>query len=114
MFDTLGMIGKLKEFQSKMKESQESLGQITESAEAGAGMVKATVNGHKRVISLEIDPDLLKAEDREMVQDLVVAAINRAIESIEDKIKDHLQKSTEGLMSGLPNIPGLDLSKLMK
>lgn len=111
MFDMMGMLGKVKEFQAKMKEAQENLGQITESAEAGAGMVKATVNGRKQVIGLEIDPDLFKPEDREVVQDLVVAAINRAMEKIEDQIKAHIQKSTEGV---LPNIPGFDLGNFMK
>ncbi len=109
--DMMGMLGKVKEFQAKMKEAQESLGQLTESAEAGAGMVKVTVNGRKQIISLTIDPDLMKAEDREMVQDLIIAAVNRAMENIEEQIKERIQQSTEGI---LPNIPGLDLSKFMK
>jgi nucleoid-associated protein EbfC len=109
--DMMGMVGKVKEFQAKMKEAQESLGQLTESAEAGAGMVKVTVNGRKQMISLTIDPDLMKAEDREMVQDLIIAAVNRAMENIEEQIKTRIQQSTEGI---LPNIPGLDLSKFMK
>jgi len=109
--DMMGMLGKVKEFQAKMKEAQDNLGQLSESAEAGAGMVKATVNGRKQVVSLIIDPDLMKPEDREMLQDLVIAAVNRAIDNIEDKIKAHIQESTEGV---LPNIPGFDLSKFMK
>ncbi|AXE18812.1 YbaB/EbfC family nucleoid-associated protein [Runella rosea] len=109
--DMMGMLGKVKEFQAKMKEAQEGLGQLTESAETGAGLVKATVNGRKQVVSLTIDPDLMKPEDREMLQDLITAAINRALENIEDQIKVHIQQSTEGV---LPNIPGLDLSKFMK
>lgn len=107
----MGMLGKVKEFQAKMKEAQESLGQLTESAEAGAGMVKVTVNGRKQIISLTIDPDIIQPQDREMLQDLIVAATNRALENIEDQIKAHIQQSTDGL---LPNIPGLDLSKFMK
>ncbi|MDF7822190.1 YbaB/EbfC family nucleoid-associated protein [Runella sp. MFBS21] len=109
--DMMGMLGKVKEFQAKMKEAQESLGQLTESAEAGAGMVKVTVNGRKQIISLTIDPDLIQPQDREMLQDLIVAATNRALENIEEQIKAHIQQSTDGL---LPNIPGLDLSKFMK
>ncbi|TAE39301.1 MAG: YbaB/EbfC family nucleoid-associated protein [Runella slithyformis] len=111
MGDMMGMLGKVKEFQAKMKEAQESLGDLSESGESGGGMVKATVNGQKKVISLEIDPDLLRPEDAEMVQDLVLAAVNNALEKIEDQIKEHMRQSTEGL---LPNIPGLDLGKLMK
>lgn len=111
MFDMMGMFGKVKELQARMKEAQESLGQITESAEAGAGLVKATVNGKKQLVSLEIDPDLMKPDDREMLQDLIVAATNKAMNQIEDKVKDHLQQATQGLM---PNIPGLDLGNIFK
>lgn len=111
MGDMMGMLGKVKEFQAKMKEAQENLGDLSESGESGGGMVKAVVNGHKKVVSLEIDPDLLRPEDAEMVQDLVLAAVNNALEKIEDQIKKHMRQSTEGL---LPNIPGLDLGKLMQ
>lgn len=109
--DMMGMLGKVKEFQAKMKEAQENLGYLTESAESGAGMVKAIVNGRKQVISIQIDPDLIKPEDKEMMQDLIIAAVNRALEKIDDQIKNHIQKSTEGI---LPNIPGFDLGSLMK
>ncbi|MFN8345578.1 MAG: YbaB/EbfC family nucleoid-associated protein [Spirosomataceae bacterium] len=109
--DMMGMLGKVKEFQAKMKETQESLGQLTETAEAGAGMVKVTVNGKKQLVSLIIDPELVQPQDREMLQDLIVAAVNRAMEKIEEKIKSQIQESTAGI---LPNIPGLDLSQFMK
>jgi nucleoid-associated protein EbfC len=106
MFDMMGMLGKVKDLQAKMKEAQESLGSITETGESGAGMVRATVNGKKQLIKLEIDEDLIRPEDREVLQDLVVAATNKAMENIEDKVKAHLQNATKGLM---PNIPGMDL-----
>jgi nucleoid-associated protein EbfC len=106
MFDMMGMLGKVKDFQAKMKEAQENLSQITEQAEAGAGMVKIVINGHKKVLSLEIDPDLLKFEDKEMLQDLIIAATNKAMDAIEIKIKDHLQTATQGMIP--PGIPGLD------
>ena len=102
----MGMLGKVKDLQAKMKEAQESLGSITETGEAGAGMVKATVNGKKQLLKIEIDEDLIKPEDREVLQDLIVAATNKAMENIEDKVKTHLQKATQGLV---PNIPGMDL-----
>jgi len=109
--DFTGMLGKMKDLQARMKEAQEQLSNITESAESGAGMVRVTINGQKKIIQLEIDNDLIKPEDKEMLQDLVVAAMNKAMEKIEPKIKEHLQQSTQGL---LPNIPGLDLGNLMK
>lgn len=107
----MGMMGKMKDLQARMKEAQESLGTLTESAESGAGLVRVTINGQKKIIDLQIDADLIKPEDKEMLQDLIVAAVNKALESIEPKIKEHLQKATEGL---LPNIPGMDLGSLMK
>ncbi len=109
MFDMMGMLGKMKDLQAKMKEAQDSLSSIVETAEAGAGMVRVTVNGKKQLLKVEIDEDLMSPKDREVVQDLVVAATNKAMENIEDKIKTHLQKATEG---SLPNIPGMDLGKM--
>ncbi len=107
--DMFGLMGKMKDMQARMKEAQDNIERITDTGEAGAGMVKATVNGKKQVIRIEIDPDLFKPEDREVVQDLIVAAVNKANEKVEEKAKAELAKSTEGL---LPNIPGMDLGNL--
>jgi len=107
----MDMFGKMKEVQARMKEAQQSLSGITDTGEAGAGMVRATVNGLRQVLKIEIDPDMIKPDDREMMQDLIVAAINKAMENIEPRISEHLRKSTEGL---LPNIPGLDLGSMMQ
>jgi nucleoid-associated protein EbfC len=109
--EMFGLMGKMKEMQARMKEAQDNIERITDTGEAGAGMVKATVNGKKQVIRIEIDPELFKPEDREVVQDLIVAAVNKANEKVEEKSKAELQKSTEGL---LPNIPGLDLGNMFK
>ncbi|MEZ0608622.1 YbaB/EbfC family nucleoid-associated protein [Fibrella sp. WM1] len=108
--DMMGMMGKMKEIQAKMKAAQDSLNTISATGESGAGLVRATVNGQKQLIQLDIDPDLVKPDDREMLQDLIVAAINKAMDNIEPKIKAHIQQATEGL---LPNIPGMDLGNLM-
>lgn len=99
------MLGKLKEVQSKMKEAQEGLVDITAEGESGAGMVKAVVNGKKQIIKLDIDSTLCKPEDKEMMQDLVIAAVNKALEEVESKAQAELQKSAQGMM---PNIPGMD------
>ena len=109
MFDMMKMMGKVKEMQAKVKEAQENLEYLRETGEAGAGMVKATVNGKKQVISVEIDENLMSKEDREMVQDLTVAAINNALEKVDIKAKEEIKKSTEGI---LPNIPGMDFGNL--
>jgi DNA-binding YbaB/EbfC family protein len=110
MLDMMKMMGKVKEMQARLKEAQDSLDKITVTGEAGAGMVKATVNGKKKLIGLEIDPSILSSTDKILVQDLVVAAVNKALDEAEIKAKEELKKSTEGM---IPNIPGLDLSGMM-
>ncbi|MFW5759411.1 MAG: YbaB/EbfC family nucleoid-associated protein [Cyclobacteriaceae bacterium] len=110
MLDMMKMMGKMKEVQAKMKEAQENLVHVTASGESGAGMVKATVNGKKQLVKLEIDNEIVNASDKEMMQDLIIAAVNKAIEDADVKAREELKKSTEGM---LPNIPGLDLSGLM-
>lgn len=110
MFDMMKMMGKVKEVQDRLKAAQESLGNIRAQGESGAGMVKATVNGKKQLVALDIDATIIKADDKILIQDLVVAAVNKANEEADVLAKEHLKKSTEGL---LPNIPGFDLSGMM-
>ena len=110
MFDMMKMMGKVKEVQARMKDAQDNLVLIKASSESGGGMVKATVNGKKLLISLDIDPAILKSEDKILVQDLVVAAVNKASEEVEVLAKEEIRKSTEGI---LPNIPGMDLSSML-
>ncbi len=106
----MDMFGKMKEVQSRMQDAQQTLSNVTETGESGAGLVKVTVNGLKHILTIDIDPDLIKPEDREMLQDLIVAATNKAMSNIETKAREHLRQATEGL---LPNIPGLNLDGLM-
>jgi DNA-binding YbaB/EbfC family protein len=110
MFDMMKMMGKMKEVQTRLKEAQDNLVNVTASGESGGGMVKATVNGKRQLIALDIDPSILKSEDKAVVQDLIVAAVNKAAEEAEVKAKEELKKSTDGL---IPNIPGLDLTGMM-
>lgn len=110
MFDMMKMLGKMKEVQARIKEAQDNLVNIKTTGESGGGMVKATMNGKRQLIGLDIDPSLLRSEDRVIVQDLVIAAVNKASDEIELLAKEELRKSTEGL---LPNIPGMDLGSIM-
>ena len=72
MFDMMGMMGKVKDMQARIKEIKESLVHLTADGESGAGLVKAFVNGNKQVLRLEIDPSLLKESDQSILQDLIV------------------------------------------
>jgi nucleoid-associated protein EbfC len=109
MFDMMKMMGKVKEMQAKMKEAQDKLEFIEETGEAGAGMVKATVNGKKQVLSIDIDESLMTKDDKEMAQDLTVAAINNALDKADIRAKEEIKKNTEGV---LPNIPGMDFGSM--
>lgn len=102
-------MGKVKEMQGKIQEAQAGLVNIKVTAEAGAGMVKATVNGAKQVVSLEIDPDLFKPEDQETLKDLIIAAVNKGLKEADEKAKEEMREATKGMM---PNIPGFDLGNM--
>lgn len=90
-----------------MKQSQEQIKELRIIGESGGGRVKAIVDGRKKLISLHIDPEL---SDNEIIQGLVVMAINAAGEQAERDAKDMIRKNTEGL---IPPIPGLDLGSLL-
>lgn len=109
MFDLSKMMGKLKEVQDKMKDVQENLKNISASGESGGGMVKATANGQKQVVKLEIDESLYNKDDKDMLSDLVIAAVNKALQEAEEKSKEEMQKQTAGMM---PNIPGFDFNNM--
>lgn len=110
MFDMMKMMGKMKEVQQKMKEAQDNLSRVKASGESGGGMVHVVANGKKQVLSIDIDPMIIKSDDKLLMQDLIVAAVNKALDEAEIEAKEELKKATDGL---LPNIPGMDLSNLM-
>lgn len=88
--------------QQKMARLQKELESREVDASAGGGMVTAVVNGKQQVVSLKIEPSVVDPEDIEMLQDLVVAAINEAITKSQDMMQEEMSKLTGGL-----NIPGL-------
>ena len=110
MFDMMKMMGQLKQAQSKIKAAQDNLVNVTAEGESGAGLVKAVVNGKKLLVDLHIDESLNAPEDAEMRKDLIIAAVNKAMEAVEEKIREVMKESTDGL---LPNIPGLDLGSIL-
>ena len=108
MFDMFGMMGKIKEAQEKMKEVQDKLAQTQVVGEAAGGMIKATVNGRKQLLQLTIEDIVLS--DKAMMQDLIVVAVNQAMQAADELAKTEIKSSMNGL---LPNIPGLDLENLL-
>ncbi|MCF3935897.1 YbaB/EbfC family nucleoid-associated protein [Acuticoccus sp. M5D2P5] len=103
--DFLKLMGKAKELQTRMGELQEELKAIEATGEAGAGSVKATVNGQMNLTGIKIDPSLLKPEEAEIVEDLVMAAITDA----RNKVEPMVQEKTQGLMGSLGLPAGLKL-----
>jgi len=109
MFDMMKMMGKIKEAQEKMKKIKDELNTIELKSESGAGLVSVHVNGKKEILSIDIDKSILN--EKEMLQDLVVAAVNKALNDIDIKIKDHMKEKTGEI---IPNIPGFDIGNLFK
>ncbi len=97
------MMKQLQELQAEMARTQEALGSETVEVTAGGGAVKVVMTGHQKVQAITIEPELLNPDDVEMLQDLIVAAINEAVDRSQEMAADRMGKLTGGL--GLP--PGL-------
>lgn len=93
----MNMIKKAQKMQEDMQKMQEELENATYSATAGGGMVTATVSGKREVTALEIDPEAVDPEDVEMLQDMVIAAVNEALRSAETAAAEGMQRITGGL-----------------
>jgi nucleoid-associated protein EbfC len=93
------MMQQAKEMQERL---QKQMAELRVEATAGGGMVTVVVNGTKQVLSIKIDPEVVSKDDVEMLQDLIVAALNDA----NRKVDEQLGQSMSGLMGGL-KIPGL-------
>ncbi len=109
-FNMADMFGKIQNMQAKVKEVQDQLGDVVVEAEAGGGMVKVKANGNRELIGIELDRDVIDPEDKEMLEDLIVAGVNKALEKAEEASKEKMQEAYKGMMpGGMPG--GMDLSK---
>ncbi|KMW60168.1 hypothetical protein AIOL_000321 [Candidatus Rhodobacter oscarellae] len=98
--DMAGMMKKAQEFQSQMAEMQENLGNVTVLGESGAGLVKATATAKGELTALDIDPSIFQPDEKEVVEDLILAAIKDAQQKAAQRSQDEMGRLTEGL--GLP------------
>ena len=96
------MMKQAQKLQKKMMEMQEELAGRTIEASAGGGMVKAVANGRQQLVSITIEPEVIDPEDPEMLQDLVLAAANDALNQAQEMVNSEMAKLTGGM-----NIPGL-------
>lgn len=101
-----GMLKQMQELQQKIARVQDELEQKTVSAESGGGMVKVTANGKQQIRQITIERDVIDPNDKDMLEDLIVAAVNKALAEAAQLSQAEMAKVTNGI---LPNIPGLKL-----
>jgi DNA-binding YbaB/EbfC family protein len=92
----------MKQVQAMQAQMQQRMSELSVEGSAGGGMVKAVMNGHKEVLSVAIDKEAVDPNDVEMLQDLVVAAVNEASRKVDEAMQNQL-----GAMTGGMKIPGL-------
>ena len=101
-FDLGNLMQQAKAMQERLASVQNEVAARTVEASAGGGMVKAQVSGRLEVLKVTIDPQMIESKDREMIEDLVVAAVNGAIRKAQEMMASEMSKLTGGL-----KIPGL-------
>jgi DNA-binding YbaB/EbfC family protein len=101
------MFGKMMDVQKKMAETQEHLAGKSVTAEAGGGMVKVTANGQQRITAISVEKEVVDPEDIELLEDLIIAGVNKALDEAAALAKDELARAAGTFLP-----PGMDLSGL--
>lgn len=92
-----GMMKKMQKMQKEMLEAQEALNEQQFEGTAGGGAVKVTVTGQRQVVDVNLDASVVDPDDIEMLQDLVVVAVNEALKKVEDTTNSTMGKFTQGM-----------------
>ena len=96
------MMKQVQKMQKEMEKMQEDLQDIEVEATVGGGVVTAKANGHKEIVEINIEKDVVDPEDVDMLEDLIISAVNEALRKAEEEMEKGMAKITGGL-----NIPGL-------
>ena len=96
------MMKQVQKMQKQMQEAQEALKDKTVETSAGGGMITVKMNGHKEVLDVQIKPEAVDPDDIEMLQDLILAAMNDCLKQVDEMVAKDMGKFTGGM-----NIPGL-------
>lgn len=102
------MLKEIQKLQKKLEELQKELEEKTVTVQVGGGMVTVTANGKQEIVSIEIEKELLNPEEKEMLEDLILAGVNEALKRAKEMVETELAKVTGGLKfpTGFP-FPGL-------
>jgi DNA-binding YbaB/EbfC family protein len=93
------------QLQAKMAKMQEELGEKTVEASAGGGMVVAIANGRQEIVSIHIEQEVIDPDDAEMLQDLIMAAVNDALNRAKEMMNEEMGNLTKGM--NIPGLPGM-------
>lgn len=105
MMNMQKMMKQVQKMQADMARVQEELGEKTVEATAGGGVVKVVANGHQEIQRIHIEPEAVDPDDLEMLEDLVLAAVNEAMRQAKELATNEMAKVTGGL--NVPGLPGL-------
>jgi DNA-binding YbaB/EbfC family protein len=105
MVNMNSLLKQAQKMQEDMQKAQEGLAQIEVEGTSGGGMVKVVANCKLEILSVHIEPEVVDAEDKEMLEDLIAAAVNQALKTAQEKANEEMQKITGGMLGGL-NLPG--------
>ena len=107
-----GIFKQAQKMQEDLMKAQEELVDIKVEGSSGGGMVVVTANGKQEILDIQIEKEVINPDDREMLEDLILAAVNQALEKASEAANEHISKKAGGMFSQLPGgmkFPGMNI-----
>ncbi|MCD6489871.1 MAG: YbaB/EbfC family nucleoid-associated protein [Thermodesulfobacterium sp.] len=101
------LLKEMQKVQKKLEETQKQLEEKTVTVQVGGGMVTVTANGKQEIISIQIEDELVNPEEKEMLEDLIIAGVNEALKRAKEMVEEEIAKITGGLKFPGLNLPGM-------